>query len=120
MRFFAVMGVSFGLFSFPQSDWKGEVFVDDEQNYQLVDPILALQKGWKRPKRGYIFGRRIDFATATEEALIDLPGVGPSLAKKLMMLRATNPHPSWADLDAVSGVGPVTLKRLKSQLILGE
>ena len=50
MRFFALMGVSFGIFSFPQSDWKGEVFVDGEQNYQLVDPSLALQKVGRDPR----------------------------------------------------------------------
>ena len=118
MRFLAIVGIFFGVFSFPQKDWSGEVFVDKNDSYHLTTPEKATQKGWVRPKRGYVFGSRMDFATIDEASLLDLPGIGPSLAKKLMQLHQENPHPSWNDIDAISGIGPAKLQLLKSHLIL--
>jgi DNA uptake protein ComE-like DNA-binding protein len=43
------------------------------------------------------------------EALAVLPGIGHSRAKAIV---AARPHCNLADLDRVSGIGPVTLARL--------
>ena len=120
MRFLAIVGILLAIFSFPQNDWSGEVFVDKNDRYHLTTPQIAAQKGWIKPKRGYIFGSRMDFATIDEESLLDLPGIGPSLAKKLMLLQQENPHSSWNDIDAISGIGSTKLQLLKSHLIVKE
>jgi len=118
MRILAIIGIFFGVFSFPEKDWSGEVFVDKNDGYHLTTPQEALQNGWLRPKRGYIFGNRIDFATIDKESLCDLPGIGPSLAKKLLQLHKENPYPKWDDIDSISGIGPAKLQLLKSHIVL--
>lgn len=52
---------------------------------------------------------KLDLNTASLEQLEALPKVGPSLAKKIVEGR---PYRSLADLDAVKGIGPSTLKAL--------
>jgi DNA uptake protein ComE-like DNA-binding protein len=52
--------------------------------------------------------------------LEDIPGIGPSLAKKIMVLREENMFPKWSDIDAISGIGSKKLAVLKENLILDE
>ncbi|MEP7284498.1 MAG: ComEA family DNA-binding protein [Chloroflexota bacterium] len=49
--------------------------------------------------------------TATSEQLQGLPGVGPSLAEKILDYRSKNgPFKNMDDLDKVPGIGPAKLK----------
>ncbi|QZZ23444.1 helix-hairpin-helix domain-containing protein [Leptothermofonsia sichuanensis E412] len=59
---------------------------------------------------------RINLNTATQAQLESLPGVGPSLAKRIIAARQQKPFRSLEDLDQVSGVGPKLLDRLKDQV----
>jgi competence ComEA-like helix-hairpin-helix protein len=54
--------------------------------------------------------------TATAEALVTLPGVGPEMADKIIALRATKPLTKAEDLLDVPGIGPKTLEKMKSRL----
>ncbi|GAA4372423.1 ComEA family DNA-binding protein [Paeniglutamicibacter cryotolerans] len=57
---------------------------------------------------------KINVNTADAAALQELPGIGPALAANIIDFRSANgPFSSVADLDAVSGIGPVMLKRLE-------
>jgi competence protein ComEA len=56
----------------------------------------------------------IGINTATAEELETLPGVGPTLAQRIIDFRQqTGPFTSMEDLDLVSGVGPTLLEELE-------
>jgi competence protein ComEA len=58
----------------------------------------------------------VDLNTADALALESLPGVGPSLAARIVVDRQANgPYRSIDALDRVAGVGPATVERLRGQ-----
>jgi len=63
------------------------------------------------------FGR-LDASVATAEELATLPGIGPRLAERIVEHRRLHgPFTSIEALDAVRGIGPVTLERLRPYLL---
>lgn len=57
----------------------------------------------------------IDLNSADASALEDLDGVGPSLAKRIVDFRTkSGPFASVDDLDAVPGIGPALLERIRA------
>ncbi|MEM7417293.1 MAG: ComEA family DNA-binding protein [Gemmatimonadota bacterium] len=58
----------------------------------------------------------IEVNTAPEDELIDLPGIGPALAQRIVELR---PFTSVNDLQRVSGIGPATIERLRPLVRVG-
>lgn len=67
----------------------------------------------KRPTQSTL---RVNLNTATQAELEALPGVGPSLAKRIIAARQRQQFRSLADLDRVSGVGPKLLKKLQDHI----
>jgi competence ComEA-like helix-hairpin-helix protein len=59
---------------------------------------------------------RINLNTATQAELESLPGVGPSLAKRIIAARQQKRFTSLADFDQLSGVGPKLLEKLKDRV----
>lgn len=61
----------------------------------------------------------ISLNTATEQQLESLPGIGPSLARRIVAYREQNgPFRRVEDLQRVSGVGPKMIVRLRGQVTL--
>jgi competence protein ComEA len=59
-------------------------------------------------------GQSIDINTATASELAQLPGVGPSLARRILEYREANgPFQAIDDLENVSGVGPSKLAKME-------
>ena len=57
--------------------------------------------------------------TATESELERLPGIGPSLAAKIVADRqAKGPFRTVDELDRVSGIGPATVERLRPMAVV--
>jgi hypothetical protein len=50
-------------------------------------------------------------SNAPGDSLDLLPGIGPVLAARIIAVRRVRPFTSWADVDAVKGVGPKLLAR---------
>jgi competence protein ComEA len=60
-------------------------------------------------------GRKLDLNSASEEELALLPGVGASLARRLVSERERRGRFSaWDEVDAVSGVGEAKLRTLQA------
>ena len=62
------------------------------------------------PSARAALGMRLPLNRAPEADLARLPGVGTAAARALVQAR---PFRSWAEVDAVRGVGPVRLQVLK-------
>ena len=66
----------------------------------------------KNPKD--LKGLVVNVNTATEEQLKQLPGVGKKTARRIMVYRKTKGRfKSLDDLDAVKGLGPKTLEKMR-------
>lgn len=57
--------------------------------------------------------QRFDCNTATEAELALVPGVGPALAHELVVARGSG-FQTWAQVDAVNGVGAARLNALQA------
>lgn len=64
-------------------------------------------------------GQTLDINAAAESELVQLPGVGPSLARRIVEYRQSNgPFQSLDDLENVSGIGPSKLAKMQPFLTL--
>jgi competence ComEA-like helix-hairpin-helix protein len=61
----------------------------------------------------------VDLNRASAEALQELPGVGPALARRIVEARAAAPFRSVEDLARVRGIGPVAVERLRGRVTVG-
>ena len=63
----------------------------------------------------------VDLNSASEDQLQEVPGIGPSLAKKIVDFRKENgPFKSVDDLLKVRGVGEKSLEKLRPHLTVGK
>lgn len=59
-------------------------------------------------------GTCVRLATATEDDLQTLPGIGPALATRIISYRATHPRlSSVEELDDVPGIGPSLIEKIR-------
>jgi len=64
-------------------------------------------------------GQSLDINTASESELTQLPGVGPSLARRIVEYREANgPFQSVDDLQNVSGIGPSKFAKMEPYIRL--
>ncbi|GAA5226821.1 helix-hairpin-helix domain-containing protein [Paeniglutamicibacter antarcticus] len=63
-------------------------------------------------------GGALNVNTATQDQLEQLPGIGPTLAGRIIEFRAANgPITNLSELDAVSGIGPALLGNLRERVV---
>lgn len=62
---------------------------------------------------------RVDLASAPAEEIAMLPGVGPSLAARIVAARAARPLRAFEDLAHVDGLGDATLAALRAEARIG-
>ncbi|MCA9519693.1 MAG: helix-hairpin-helix domain-containing protein [Myxococcales bacterium] len=63
-------------------------------------------------------GRRLPLARASARALALIPGVGPTLSRRIVAARTRHPFRRLADLRRVRGIGAKRLSRLRRYLTL--
>ncbi len=60
---------------------------------------------------------RLNINTATAEELMDLPGIGPVTAERIVTHRAENgPFASISEITNVYGIGPATLEKIRAYI----
>jgi competence protein ComEA len=88
----------------------------------MVDGVAVCGEG--APPTGaqaLALGLKLDLNAATEAELAQLPGVGRTLARKLVEAReAQGRFSNWQEVDAVSGVGAAKLEALQAVTELRE
>ncbi len=100
--------------------WKSQDFTDGDQVVLFGGWVLGTNTGEMRegaappadegeatPFRA--LGRKVPVNRATQAELEALPGIGPTLAQRII---AGRPYRSLKDLDRVKGIGPKTLEKL--------
>lgn len=73
------------------------------------------------PLRAHTLLGKIDPNTASASSLQRLPGIGPVLAEAIVQYRNERGPSVFAtadDLAGVKGIGPATIKRIRSLLVL--
>ena len=118
MRLLAIVAYFSMFLSVPQADWEGDVLVDPNGVHHLYSGDKP--KGWSYPVRSYLLGSPIRYSSISRQALQDIPGIGPSIASKIMRLRTEKPHATWSDLDAIPGIGEKKLSLLQNSIILSD
>jgi competence protein ComEA len=76
--------------------------------------VPARAKGKKQPPAG-----KVDVNRAGPDELRTLPGIGPTLARRILEARQKGPFRSVDELRRVKGVGPKTLERLRPFVRVG-
>lgn len=64
-------------------------------------------------------GEKLDVNAATEAELQRLPGIGPTLARRIVETRAGGPFTSVEELRRVRGIGAKTLANLRPYVVVG-
>jgi competence protein ComEA len=65
-------------------------------------------------------GRAMNLNTASSTQLEELPGIGPSLADRIILHRERRPFTSVEQLTSVRGIGPKTLDAVRPLVRVGE
>ena len=99
-----------------QLSWEGSVWVDSIGVHHLY--IGEVPEDWRYPSRGYVLGIPLHYSTLTQDALEDLPGIGPALSSKILSLKETKSTVTWEDIDAIKGIGEKKLSLLKGNINL--
>jgi competence ComEA-like helix-hairpin-helix protein len=60
--------------------------------------------------------QRLNLNTASQSELEKLPGIGPTLAQRIIQARQQKPFQSWADLDRVPGIGSKVLGQIRDHV----
>lgn len=61
----------------------------------------------------------LDVNQASPEQLMRLPGIGPTLAKRIVETRSERPFATVEELRRVKGIGVKTLERLRPHVVVG-
>jgi len=92
----------------------------------IVGVVVGLAFAWPRAgaaapaaanvngDRAWLSGRKIDLNQADARSLARISGIGPALASRIVEARAARggAFTSWAQVDAVNGIGPKLQARL--------
>jgi competence protein ComEA len=89
-----------------------QIYVPSVDETQTISPMVL-----SNPESDT--GEKVNINEASAPELERLPGIGPSLAQKIVDYRITNgPFLSVEDLLKVSGIGPAKLEQIRGSITL--
>ncbi len=93
-------------------------FKDGETAQESGGDALVLPGATEEPAVSEDSGEKININTASAEELDTLPGVGPTIAQRIIDYRTENgPFQTIEDIMNVSGIGPSTFDNIKDLII---
>jgi len=79
--------------------------------------VTSRANAWDSSKSEEKSSERVDINTATVDELIELPGVGPATAQKIVRFREENgPFQRVEDLLKVKGIGEKSFQKLRPSI----
>ncbi|MCB9797947.1 MAG: helix-hairpin-helix domain-containing protein [Alphaproteobacteria bacterium] len=109
------------LVQWPEQGWapppeRGAVFRHGDRVEQIEGSLRAAPPG-----SPLVFGQPLDLNLASAAQLQALPGLGPSLAARVVSSRdEEGPFLAVAELERVKGIGPATRARVEPWLVVSE
>ena len=89
--------------------------IDDLKEGQEKDEKNEEEKEKERDEDDYSCEYEVDLNNSPKEELVYLVGVGNAIAQRIIDYREKTPFYSVNDLLEISGIGPVTLQKIKDQ-----
>jgi competence protein ComEA len=95
-------------------DFAPELVVNTMVESLPGDTVVTPQTPEPSTSPDSLLGRRVNINDATLEELMELPGIGPKMAQRIMAHRTQHgAFQTLEDLKSVKGIGDKTLERLR-------
>lgn len=97
---------------FKKKDFAEEIKFVGEERPSLDEVIKETERFVREDRRNLI----VDISTASEEELQFLPGIGPSIAKRIIDYRKNRRFGTKEEIMRVKGIGKAKYERLKDYI----
>jgi competence protein ComEA len=89
------------------------------KGFNSITRAAALAAALSMPVAGLAADQAVDINTAGVERLVELDGIGPAYAQRIVDYREQHgPFDTVDQLGEVNGIGPKTLEEIRKQVVI--